>query len=87
MSQFFLEVFEHVNKSRAEEYESYDALIAHMESPAVQAHIQEKFEKEILRAPLEVVMYCDWTDKQKEPFIEIPETKFTYAPLVNGYFR
>ena len=44
-------------------------------------------EKEVLFAPLEVIVYCDWTEEQKEPWKQIPEINLKFAPLVNGYFR
>jgi len=128
MSLFFLEAFERVNKTKAEEYErmgtevdnkvketepgmlihaqtkvsenenevvyrwvevyeKYEDLKFHFDNPIVQEHINRMKAKEILRAPIEIVIYCDWKEEQKEPWKQIPGINLKFTPLVNGYFR
>ena len=70
-----------------EVYEKYEDLAFHFENPVVQEHFQKMTEKEVLYAPLEVIVYCDWTEEQKEPWKQIPGINLKFAPLVNGYFR
>lgn len=70
-----------------EVYEKYENLEFHFGNPAVQEHIQKMTKNEVLCAPLEVIVYCDWTEDQKEPWKQIPGVNFKFAPLVNGYFR
>ena len=69
-----------------EVYEKYEDLQFHLENEPVQAHLQ-KIGEGFLCAPLEVIVYCDWTEEQKEPWRQIPGISLTFAPLVNGYFR
>jgi hypothetical protein len=70
-----------------EVYGKYEDFQAHFENPVVKEHIQKLTEKEILRSPIEVVVYCDWTEKQKEPWKHISGVSLKFSPLVNGYFR
>ena len=69
-----------------EVYEKYEDLQVHLENEYVQAHMQ-KMSDGILSAPLKVIVYCDWTDEQKEPWRQLPGITLTFASLVNGYFR
>ncbi len=69
-----------------EVYEKYEDLRFHLDSEAVQAHIQ-KINDGFLCASLEIIVYCDWTEDQKEPLLQIPGISLTFAPMVNGYFR
>ena len=127
MSLFFFEVYEHVHKDKAKEYESLgaeaDKLIKETE-PGMLIHVQTKVSENdhevvyrwlevyeeyedlqfhvanesvqalakklgrFLCAPLEVIVHCDWTEEQKEPWRRpMPGASLTFAPLVNGYFR
>ena len=69
-----------------EVYESFEDLQRHLENEYVQAHIQ-KLNDGILAAPLEVIVYCDWTEEQKAPWRQTSGVSLSFAPLVNGYFR
>jgi len=74
-----------------EVYKSYDDLLTHINSPELQAHTAAIEEKQIMSRPGTVVIYCDWSDEQKEPFSNAEENPvgsftFSFAPLVNGYF-
>ena len=69
-----------------EAYQKFEDLQVHQKSKYVQAHMQ-KIGDGILSAPLEVIVYCDWTEEQKEPFRQISGISLTFAPIVNGYFR
>ncbi len=69
-----------------EVYEKYEDLQFHLENEHVQAHVR-KMDDGFLCAPIEVVIYCDWTEEQKEPWREMAGISLTFAPLVNGYFR
>jgi hypothetical protein len=70
-----------------EVYEKYEDFEIHFENIAVKEHIEKITKNEILCAPLEVIVYCDWTEEQKEPWKQIPGINLKFAPLVNGYFR
>lgn len=70
-----------------EVYEKYEDFKVHFESPIVKEHIQKMNEKKILRSPVEVIVYCDWTEKQKEQWRRIPVVNIKFASMVNGYFR
>ena len=67
-------------------YEKFEDLQVHQTGEHVQAYMQ-KIGDGILSAPLEVFVYCDWTEEQKEPFRHISGMSLTFAPIVNGYFR
>lgn len=69
-----------------EVYEKYEDLQFHLENEFVQAHVQ-KLNDGFLSAPIEVIIYCDWTEKQKKPWQRIPGISLKFVPLVNGYFR
>jgi len=70
-----------------EVYEKYEDFQFHFENPIVKEHIQKMMEKEILRSPIEVIVYCDWTEEQKAPWKKIPGVNLRFGTLVNGYFR
>jgi quinol monooxygenase YgiN len=63
-----------------------DALQAHLDNEHVQAHVA-KLNSGFLRAPLEVIIHCDWTEEEKEHWRKAIGISITFAPLVNGYFR
>ncbi len=69
-----------------EVFQNYEDMQAHIDSPHVQAHIA-KLNDGILCGPLKIVIYCDWTEEQKEPFRQLMGENLSFAPLVNGYFR
>ena len=69
-----------------EVFQNYEDMQVHLENPHVQAHI-EKLNDGILCAPLEIILYCDWTEEQKEPLRQLTGIRLSFAPLVNGYFR
>jgi hypothetical protein len=70
-----------------EVYGKFEDFQFHLENPAVKEHMQKLTEKDILRTPLEIIIYSDWTEEQKEQWKHIPGVKLTFSPLVNGYFR
>ena len=70
-----------------EVYEKYEDFQVHFENPIVKEHIKKMNERKILRSPVEVIMYCDWTEKQKEQWKKIPGVNIKFASMVNGYFR
>ena len=70
-----------------EVYEKYEDFKVHFENPIVKEHIRKMNEDKILRSPVEVIIYCDWTDKQKEQWKRIPGVNIKFASMVNGYFR
>ena len=69
-----------------EVFAKYEDLQVHLDNEHVQAHVQ-KLGDGYLCAPIEVIVYCDWTEEQKEYWRQIPGISLTFAPLVNGYFR
>ena len=69
-----------------EVFDSYEDLQVHLDNEHVQAHVQN-MDDGFFSAPLEVIIYCDWTEEQKEHWRQVPGISFNFAPLVNGYFR
>jgi quinol monooxygenase YgiN len=69
-----------------EVYRSYDDLPAHLQNRHAREHMQ-KLGEGIVTSPMEILVFCDWTEEQKEPWRELPGLTVQYAPLVNGYFR
>jgi hypothetical protein len=69
-----------------EVFTTYEDLQVHLDNEPVQAHVQ-KLVDGYLCAPIEVIVYCDWTEEQKELLRQIPGISLTFAPLINGYFR
>jgi hypothetical protein len=69
-----------------EVYEKYEDFGLHLENESVHSHMQ-KISDGILTGPIEVVVYSDWSEEQKEFCRQIPGIRISFAPLVNGYFR
>jgi quinol monooxygenase YgiN len=69
-----------------EVFNAYDDLQAHLQNEHAQEHMQ-KLGDGIVTSPIEIIVYCDWTEEQKEPWRQLPGLTVDYAPLVNGYFR
>jgi hypothetical protein len=69
-----------------EVFEKYEDLQFHLDNKHVQAHMQ-KLGDGILCAPLDVIIYCDWTEEQKSPLRQLPGINLKFASLVSGYFR
>ena len=44
---------------------NYEDLQVHLDNEHVQAHVQ-KLNDEFLCGPIEVIIYCNWTEKQKK---------------------
>ena len=70
-----------------EVFKDYDAFETHLNNPFVQEHIKRFTDNDILFAPVDVRIYCDWTEEQKAACLRIPGIRLTFVPLVNGYFR
>ncbi|MFW6138671.1 MAG: hypothetical protein ACOC7U_05805, partial [Spirochaetota bacterium] len=70
-----------------EVYEKYEDFQFHFENPVVKEHIQKVTEQNILSAPIEVIVYCDWTEEKKNAWKQTPGVDLKFASLVNGYFR
>lgn len=69
-----------------EVFQSYEDFVLHLHNEAVLAHV-EKINNGFLVAPVEVVIYCNWTEEQKACWQEQHGMHFTFAPIINGYFR
>lgn len=69
-----------------EVFSKYEDLQTHMDNPHVQAHI-EWLNSGILTKPVQIVIYCDWTEEQKAPIRQLEGVDISFASLVNGYFR
>jgi quinol monooxygenase YgiN len=67
-------------------YRSYDDLPVHLENKHTQEYMQ-KLAEGIVTSPMEIRVFCDWTEEQKEHWRELPGLTVNYIPLVNGYFR
>jgi quinol monooxygenase YgiN len=70
----------------SEVFRSYDDLPAHLQNKHAQEHMQ-KLGEGIVTSPIEILVFCDWTEEQKEPWREIPGLTVKYASLINGYFH
>ena len=70
-----------------EVFENFEAFEAHMKNPFVEKHINKFTENEILSGPVDVRIYCDWSEDKKTKISKIPGLELTFMPLVNGYFR
>ena len=70
-----------------EVFENFEAFEAHLKNPFVEEHIKKFTEKGILSGPVDVRIYCDWSEDEKTKISKIPGLKLTFMPLVNGYFR
>lgn len=72
----------------AETYADYESLQYHLTSPKVKEHLISMTEGKLLSKPVEVVIYCNWTDEQKAPFMgETPGAVIRFEPIGIGYFR
>ena len=69
-----------------EVYRSYADFERHITNACVQEHIK-KLNDGILCAPLQVVFYCDWSDEQKKPWLEVEGLDIRFEELANGYFQ
>ena len=70
-----------------EVFENFEAFEAHLKNPFVEEHIKKFTEKGILSGPVDVRIYCDWSEDEKTKISKIPGLELTFMPLVNGYFR
>ena len=70
-----------------EVFENYEAFEAHLKNPFVEKHIKKFTENEILSGPVDVRIYCDWSEDEKTKISKIPGLELSFMPLVNGYFR
>ena len=70
-----------------EVFENFEAFEAHLKNPFVEKHIKSFTEKEILSGPVDVKIYCDWSEEKKIKILKIPGLELSFTPLVNGYFR
>ena len=69
-----------------EVFENYEDFLFHLENEPVSAHMQ-KISNGMLRRPIDVIVYSDWTEQQREHCRQLPGINLSFAPLVNGYFR
>ena len=70
-----------------EVFDNYEAFEAHLRNPFVEKHLKKFTENKILSSPLEVKIYCDWSEEKKTEILKIPGVEISFIPLVNGYFR
>ena len=70
-----------------EVFENFEAFEAHLKNPFVEKHIKKFTENEILSDPVDVRIYCDWSEDEKTKISKIPGLELSFMPLVNGYFR
>ena len=70
-----------------EVFENFEAFEAHLKNPFVEEHIKKFTEKGILSGPVDVRIYCDWSEDEKTKISKIPGLELSFMPLVNGYFR
>ena len=70
-----------------EVFENFEAFEAHLKNPFVEEHIKEFTEKGILSGPVDVRIYCDWSEDEKTKISKIPGLELSFMPMVNGYFR
>ena len=70
-----------------EVFENFEAFEAHLKNPFVEKHIKKFTENEILSDPVDVRIYCDWSEDEKTKISKIPGLELSFIPLVNGYFR
>lgn len=69
-----------------EVFENAEALKAHIENPAVVAHIA-KMNDGVLSGPTEIVLYTDWNETQKAHWREVfAGTKLVFAPTLSGFY-
>ena len=70
-----------------EVFENFEAFEAHLKNPFVEKHIKKFTENEILSGPVDVRIYCDWSEDEKTKISKIPGLELSFMPMVNGYFR
>ncbi len=70
-----------------EVFENFEAFEAHLKNPFVEEHIKKFTEKGILSGPVDVRIYCDWSEDEKTKISKIPGLELSFMPMVNGYFR
>ena len=70
-----------------EVFENFEAFEAHLKNPFVEEHIKKFTEKGILSGPVDVRIYCDWSEDEKTKISKIPGLELSFMPIVNGYFR
>ena len=70
-----------------EVFENFEAFEAHLKNPFVEEHIKKFTEKGILSGPVDVRIYCDWSENEKTKISKIPGLELSFMPMVNGYFR
>ena len=70
-----------------EVFENFEAFEAHLKNPFVEKHIKKFTENEILSDPVDVRIYCDWSEDEKTKISKIPGLELSFMPMVNGYFR
>ena len=69
-----------------EVFENAEALKAHIENPAVVAHIA-KMNDGVLSGPTEIVLYTDWNETQKAHWREVfAGAKLVFAPTLSGFY-
>ena len=69
-----------------EVFGKYEDIQVHMDNPHVQAHIGW-LNSGALTKPVQIVIYCDWTEEQKAAVLQLGGVDISFAPLINGYFR
>ena len=70
-----------------EVFNNFEAFEAHLKNPFVEKHIKKFTENKILSGPVDVRIYCNWSEEEKTRISKIPGLELTFMPLVNGYFR
>ena len=70
-----------------EVFENFEAFETHLKNPFVEKHIKKFTENEILSGPVDVRIYCNWSEEEKTKISKIPGLELRFIPLVNGYFR
>ena len=71
-----------------EVFRDYEDFRFHLDNPAL-VELGEKMEQEnVMCAPIDAIVYADWTDEQKAPLLAL-EGPFTirFAPLLSGFCR
>ena len=69
-----------------EVFENPAALKAHIENPAVVAHIA-KLNDGVLSGPTEIVLYTDWDEAHKAHWRDVfAGAKLVFAPTLSGFY-
>ena len=53
-----------------EVFENFEAFEAHLKNPFVEKHIKKFTENEILSGPVDVRIYCDWSEDEKTKIMD-----------------